>query len=438
MRAGGFVALRASVHVERNYAAMPSAPQARVDGTGSWLDVESSSVGNSSEAYPANLTCDNGGRAHLHWPAQLEIVQDHSLGADTHAEGVYKQYRKDGRTLDMDQHRIIVAGEQRVRVKCHDGTDLASPAVREYEWITSAADCNRFELAKFVRRCVEEEDAREQLLPRKKRKPPLTLPEGSSTANAWRVFYTERASADESIQHEGDLIGPIVNQAIWDVVPELVCLHLYPNDKAGPEAKRQEAVAQRLVKQQHAEVGRARALEQQNKLARMYPEERDRVLLELRQKEEMHKKHVEHMRRVRADKQAGLGPSDDVPPPVDPEKHKIVKKKGGGMYAAFEGSSGDSDWVQMTEDRSGDPYWWNPITGVISWVSPSEMVSSSHDPSRSVSAGTVDSRSGEEAALRGIWAVMEDESASELDLRQALQRLKSPNKALKRYQHRII
>ena len=439
IRGGGFVALRGRSLVHRNYPALPTAVQAKVDGTGSWLDAEASAIGDSNaNAYPADVACENGGRAHLHWPPELEIAEDVSEFRDLEARGTYKHYRKDGRTLDIEQHQTIVAGERRIRIKCHNGVELASPAVREYEWVTAAASCNHFELAQYVHKCITEEEAREAALPPKHRKPVLRIPDG--LANAWKVFYTERATADESIGHEGDLLGPIVDRPIWDVVPDIVCLHLYPNDKAGPEAKRQQAVAERLVQQQIAEVNRARAMERENKWARMYPEQRELAILEYKQQQEQHEKHVVHMQQVRAAKQAGLGPSDRIPTPVDPEQDKYVKGKGRAMYEAFQGL-GDAvgDWVTMKEDRSGDNYWWNPITGAISWVNPAEMPAAEGRVASVVASAQrqpVDD-------FREIQRVLQDKDASEADVRVALERLNSRGKPAKRaplrhYEHRII
>jgi hypothetical protein len=428
--------------VDKNYPAMSAAAQAIVIGTGSWLDVEASSVGSKAQSsYPAEVKCENGGRAHLHWPPLLEIVEDVNV-SESRAQGDYKQYRMDGRTLDIDEHHTIVAGELRVRIKCHSGTELASPAVREYEWITSAASCNHFELAQHVRNCVEAEDVKQAQIPLKYRKPPLKLPQG--LAGVWRVFYTERATSDETIGHEGDLLGPIIDRPIWDVLPGTVSLHLYPNDKAGPEAKRQKAVADRLIQQQLNDVNRSRAMERQNKLARMYPEERDKAILEFQEQESRHQKHVQHMRNVRAAKQEGLGPSDRIPtPPPSPSKDKIVKGKGRAMYEAFQGlGSDDSDWLTMKEERSGDPYWWNPITGAISWVDPKEMPSTPDRESGQAARAaqtSVKTISLEEEAVRGIWEVVENAEASEVDVRMALNRLKPRGRtAIKSYEHRIV
>jgi hypothetical protein len=440
MRGGGFVALRDRALVHRNYPALTTAVQAKVDGVGSWLDSEASSIGDQDSArnaYPADVVCENGGKAHLHWPPELEIAEDLGAFRDPEARGTYKHYRKDGRTLDIDQTQVFVAGERRIRIKCHSGVELSSPAVREYEWITSAAACNHFELAQYVRKCVAAEDQREASLPPKHRKPPLRIPDG--LARAWKVFYTERATADESIQHEGDLLGPIVDQPIWDKLSEVVCLHLYPNDQAGPEARRQKAAADRLIQQQLAEVNRARALERENKLARMYPEQRQRAVLEYQQQQEQHHMHVLHMQQVRAAKDAGLGPSDRIPTPIDPEKDNYVKGKGRAMYEAFQGlGSADSDWVPMKEDRSGDQYWWNPITGAISWVNPADMRESAEG--QVVSAAQPVQREQEDD-LREMLKVLEDTEASETDVRVALERLNSRGKSrsrLKNYEHRII
>jgi len=356
MRDGGFVSLRAHALVDLNYAAVPLAVQARVDGTGSWLDVEDSSVGSATNAFSASISCENGGRAHVHWTAQLETAQDLQPSYDGYGADDYKQYRKEARTLDIDEQQTIVSGQVRVRIKCHPGTELSSPVVREYEWLTSAAACNHFELAQHVMQCVREEDARQELLPQRLRKPAMKLPDGF--ANAWRVFYSERATADESIQHEGDLVGPIADRPIWDFLPKAVSLHLYPNDKAGPEAKRQKDVAARLIQQQLEEVARARALERQNKLARMYPESREQCIRLYSQQQQQHVRHVAHMRRVRAAKEEGLVDDRVVTPAPDPEKNRIVKGKGREKYAFFQGvGSGDSDWVAMKEERSGDTYW---------------------------------------------------------------------------------
>jgi hypothetical protein len=433
---GGYLVLREQVKVDGNYPALPARPQAKVSGTGSWLDSEASSIGapGTHGAYPGHVACENGGRAHLHWPS--EIVMDGSGVPEAgHAQSAHKVYRKDGRTLDMDDARTRVAGERLVRIKCHASPELAAPVVREYDWLTSAAACNNLQLAQHVRQCVQEEDARQAALPVKHRKPRLAIPPQGEQAKFWRVFYAERATADESIEHEGDLRGPIMDRPLWDVLPDAVSLHLFPDDSAGPEAQRQKALVQARIEQQLAQVQRARALERHNKLARLFPEQREQAELELQDADLRQKRHMEHMRQVRAAKAQGLGASDRLPtPPPDPEKNRIVKGKGRAMYEAFQGLVSDnSDWIQMTEERSGDNYWWNPISGAISWVDPASLeapaapASSRAPPVGNGAASQQAARTKhQEDAVREMLRVVEDSQASEADVRIALQRLKQP------------
>jgi hypothetical protein len=443
---GGYLVLRGHARVDSNYPALPARPQAKVSGTGSWLDSEASSIGASS-AYPGQVACENGGRAHLHWPTVLELVEDsRHVAMQPHEKSTYKIYRKEGRTLDMDQAASRVSGECLVRIKCHASPELAAPVVREYDWLTCAAACNILQLAQHVRKCVQEEDARQELLGVKQRKPRLKIPQGQQ-AKSWRIFYAERATADESIEHEGDLVGPIGDRPLWDVLPVAVSLHLFPDDNAGPEAQRQKALSQARVDQQLAEVKRARALERHNKLARMYPEQREQAELEFRDAELRAQRHKEHMRQVRAAKAQGLGASDRLrTPPPDPEKNRVVKGKGRAMYEAFQNLSSDnSDWIEMKEDRSGDAYWWNPITGAISWVDPTSQAlpsapASSRAPpvASSLSQHAVRTRQ-EEDAVRDLLRVVEDSEASENDVRMALQRLKTPaSSSIPACLHRVV
>ena len=431
------------------------------------------------------MHCENGGRAHLHWPPLLKIVEDMSVEpssisttrnrqtsqnwqtspTDPPAPVQYKQYRKDGRTMQIDEQQTLVKGDQRVRLKCHAATDLSSPVVREYEWIVSAASCNNFELANYVRKCVQNEDAREAVLPLKQRKAALKLPE-SVGKECWRVFYTERASADESIQLEGELRGPVTDIPIWDVLPETVALHLFPNDQAGPEEMRVRAESDRLLQKQLVEVKRARALERQKKLARMYPEQREKAIREFAQQEETHQKFVEYMRGVHAAREGKGGASerlptsDHLPTLVDPEKNKIVKGKGRSMYEALhgEGLESDGEWLKMKEERSGDNYWWNPLNGAISWQDPAKLTKAAPDlgeaggalharvtrvAGRTASSSTLDTQTSPEEqdtveAMRGIWQIMEDPETSETDLRVSLQRLKPRSRAMFREDHRIV
>jgi len=443
---GGYLVLRGHARVDSNYPALPARPQAKVSGTGSWLDSEASSIGASS-AYPGQVACENGGRAHLHWPTVLELVEDsRHVAMQPHEKSTYKIYRKEGRTLDMDQAASRVSGECLVRIKCHASPELAAPVVREYDWLTCAAACNILQLAQHVRKCVQEEDARQELLGVKQRKPRLKIPQGQQ-AKSWRIFYAERATADESIEHEGDLVGPIGDRPLWDVLPVAVSLHLFPDDNAGPEAQRQKALSQARVDQQLAEVKRARALERHNKLARMYPEQREQAELEFRDAELRAQRHKEHMRQVRAAKAQGLGASDRLrTPPPDPEKNRVVKGKGRAMYEAFQNLGSDnSDWIEMKEDRSGDAYWWNPITGAISWVDPTSQAlpsapASSRAPpvASSLSQHAVRTRQ-EEDAVRDLLRVVEDSEASENDVRMALQRLKTPaSSSIPACLHRVV
>ena len=463
IRSGGLVALRAHALVHRNYRVMPSAAQARVEGAGSWLDVEASTVGDAAQAYPAHVACENGGRAHLHWPPQLEVVQD--PGAE--AEGSYKLYRKDGRSLTVDQGQTLVAGEQPINIKCHAGPDLGSPVVREFVWITSAAACNPFELSLFVRKAVQAQDSAEASLPRRQRKPPLMLP--SAAAAAWRLFYTERASRDLSVGYEGDLIGPLVKVPIWDVLPHMVSLHLFPNDKAGPEAKRQEALEQRRMAHKLAQVAHQRELERESKLSRMYPEQRDAALLDEQNRQERRRRHLLHMRRVRAEKEGRLHapiPQKQTETQVrtgygerwDTRSLASVAPNARGSTLLDALSARDAtDWVAMTEDVSGDTYWWNVVSGDISWADPSQAsgVGRAGLGARADSGNARGQVDGQEAkdgvkdaqadaeddeALRAVWTAARDKDASEQDLRAALQRLKTPGASMPSYHdlHRII
>jgi hypothetical protein len=287
----------------------------------------------------------------------------------------------------------------------------------------------------------------------------------------WRVFYTERASADESIQLEGELRGPVTDIPIWDVLPETVALHLFPNDQAGPEEMRVRAESDRLLQKQLVEVKRARALERQKKLARMYPEQREKAIREFAQQEETHQKFVEYMRGVHAAREGGGGASERLPTSdhhptlVDPERNKIGKGKGRSMYEALHGQGLESDgeWLKMKEERSGDNYWWNPLNGAISWQDPAkedaakltkaapdlgEAAFSLHARAarvagRTASSSALDTQTSPEEqdtgeAMRDIWKMMEDQETSETDLRVALERLKPRSRATFREDHRIV
>lgn len=43
-----------------------------------------------------------------------------------------------------------------------------------------------------------------------------------------------------------------------------------------------------------------------------------------------------------------------------------------------------SDWVQATDPASGDPYWWNEVTGESTWENPFPAAAGTHKllPSR--------------------------------------------------------
>jgi hypothetical protein len=116
-----------------------------------------------------------------------------------------------------------------------------------------------------------------------------------------------------------------------------------------------------------------------------------------------------------------------------------------------------TDWVAMTEDVSGDTYWWNVVSGDISWADPSQAsgVGRAGLGARADSGNARGQVDGQEAkdgvkdaqadaeddeALRAVWTAARDKDASEQDLRAALQRLKTPGASMPSYHdlHRII
>jgi hypothetical protein len=252
------------------------------------------------------------------------------------------------------------------------------------------------------------------------------------------------------------------------VLPHMVSLHLFPNDKAGPEAKRQEALEQRRMAHKLAQVAHQRELERESKLSRMYPEQRDAALLDEQNRQERRRRHLLHMRRVRAEKEGRLhapNPQKQTETQVrtgygerwDTRSLASVAPNARGSTLLDALSARDAtDWVAMTEDVSGDTYWWNVVSGDISWADPGQASGVGRAGLGALAdsgnaQGQVDGQEAkdvvkdaqadtEDEALRAVWTAARDKDASEQDLRAALQRLKTPGASMPSYNdlHRII
>jgi len=60
-------------------------------------------------------------------------------------------------------------------------------------------------------------------------------------------MWTERATADETIEHEGDLLGPLAGAELLDKHPFLVALHCFPDVGGTREELRKQVSLEGLV-----------------------------------------------------------------------------------------------------------------------------------------------------------------------------------------------
>jgi hypothetical protein len=239
-------------------------------------------------------------------------------------EGMHDKVLSDGVTLR--------AGTWYVPVCCHATWHLHSPIAREGIWETDTASCSIRALLQYVDSVLD----------------------GRTVSPEWEIYWTEPRNADASVNHEGDIHGPVRSGELYALKGNLVKLHLYPLEKSRGDYVREVAAKKAALEARLKQAEESRRREREWTLKFMLPEDRRNMLAAESEAKRRRDRHVEFLKSVKEQQAAQ-------------ERAKKAKKQAHSAPLTVSMTHVDYGFVPLIEQVSGDTYYWCPATGEITW-----------------------------------------------------------------------